>query len=267
MVRGTLLKNAGRVGVCIASLALAGWLVGCGSDGESSITPGQSLPQLEGKLTGVVWAPCMDPEQQPENCGVYAFKQPPKTFWDHFSFVSAAYARLLNTAPVGAEVLVSLSEVDEGDAADGVISAPLPIVNNARTNADGVYSIIHDAIDRIESCRLMVSVGNARNGDLSRAFIYAENTDVDPLSEAVVRVILRRLTLSPPVQLCDFSREGLKFITEVARPAASTAVGNNVEEINDSAYAFVSNDCRVFDAVDAVTGTRAVGWGECEVQN
>lgn len=263
MVRSKLLRNAGRAGVWMTAVAIAGWLAGCGSDGTSKIIPGEPLPQLEGKLTGVVQAPfgvyakadeLPGHPFRPFSLPRLASARPAWSPLDLFGTPAFAYPGL-HTEPVGIGVLVSLSEVNESDAADGVISTPLPIAQNARTNADGIYAIVNDAIDRIESCRLMVSIGNARNGDLSRAFIYAENTDVDPTSEAVVRAILNRLTQAPAVQLCDFSREGLKYITEKAIPVAYPAQGATVEEINNDAYRMVSRSCSVLDAIDAVTQT------------
>lgn len=243
------------------SLALGVLLAGCGSDGTSEVIPGQPLPQLEGKVTGVVWAPCPNGEGDPA-CGRYAMQQmlPAPTFGNFLAsllpLAQPVFAGgVIKAAPVGANILVSLSEVNEVDAADGVLEDLHPINQNNNTNAGGQFVIIDDAIDRIDSCRLMLSVGNAHFGDLSRAFIYRESSDVDAITEAVVRTVLNRLPLAPPVELCDFSREGLKLITDEAVKAGATARGTTVAEMNDDAYRHVVCDCDVQDAINAVTQT------------
>lgn len=272
MDRSGISRWSGRVAVALTSGALALAVAACGRDGSSEVIPrgeciveaGEPipvgcLPELVGKITGVVFAPE----------GRYAGRD---LFWwwpDALSLASKAYALLFNVEPVGIGVEVALSEVTPLDAADGEIDSPIPVFQWAHTNADGVFEIVSREAEQIDRCRLILSVGNGRNGDLSRALVYANNVNIDPASEAVVRMVLARIH-STNLQLCDFSAEGLRLITRQAEEAASIAEGANVEEINDDAFELVSRNCDVLETVEAVTQVsfdppiRRTPRGDCE---
>lgn len=250
---GTLRRGGGVVACALIGLLALGQ-GGCGSDGESQVIPrgaclvdpGEPIPvgcldELIGEFTGIVYAPN----------GVYAAADP--WWWPgSWSLVSQAVAAFFNVEPVGIGVEVGLSEVTPLDAADGEIDNPIPVFQWAETNADGVYEIAVDASEQIERCRLMLHVGNRFNGDLTRALAYSKQVNVDPASEAVVRLILARIHQTD-LQLCDFSEEGLRVIVQEAEKAASVADGNTVQEVNDDAYFRVSRDCEVLEMVEAVT--------------
>ena len=263
-----------RWGGWVVAYALVGALAlgstGCGSDGATEVSPRGSclvepgepipvgcLPELVGKITGIVFAPN----------GVYAAAD---SWWQlPFSIASRAYA-FFNVEPVGIGVEVALSEVTNQDAADGKIDFPQPLVQFALTNADGIYEIESRVADEIDRCRLLLSVGSARGGDLSRSFVYANNVNIDPASEAVVRLVLRRINQTRR-ELCDFSPERLRLITREAEKAAIIAEGAHVEEVNDDAFTLVSRDCDVLRLIEAVTQIpydppiRETDRGDCEV--
>ena len=76
----------------------------------------------------------------------------------------------------------------------------------------------------------------------------------DAVSEAVMRVVLDRLTKAPPVQLCHFSAAGLSNILVKARDAACSATGSTIAEINNAAYQRVRVNAVVKQAIDDATG-------------
>lgn len=272
MDRSGISRWSGRVAVALSSGALALALAACGSDGTAEVSPrgeciveaGEPipvgcLPELVGKITGVVFAPD----------GRYAGRDPYWWWPDVLTLASEAYALLFNVEPVGIGVEVGLSEVTPMDVSDGKIDSPIPVYQWAETDADGVFEILAREAEQIDRCRLILSVGNERNGDLSRALVYANNVNIDPASEAVVRMVLARIH-STSLQLCDFSPEGLRLITEQAQEAASIAEGANVEEINDDAFELVSRNCDVLETFEAVTQVsfdppiRRTPRGDCE---
>lgn len=258
------------VGIALGG-ALAIGAAGCGSDGSSGIDlgcgpvedgapiPESCLPEQVAKITGIVFAPG----------GVYADSQ--KAGWfASLSLISKAFAGFSFLEPVGIGVEVNLSEVTEQDAADGSIDSPMPIADFAHTNADGVYEILNRAGEQIERCRMLLSVGSAGTGDLSRALVHSNQVNIDAASEAVVRLVLRRIHQTD-LQLCDFSEEGLRAIVAAAETAASQATGSNVQAANDYAFERVSRSCAVLELIEAVTQVpfdppiRRTPRGDCEV--
>ncbi len=105
----------------------------------------------------------------------------------------------------------------------------------------------------------MVAVGDLNQQTLTRAFVLAPapaDTDVDVVSETVVRVVLDRLTKAPPVDLCEFTlgSPGLQAITDAVSNAVFTATGANVEEINQAAFELAIANTGVRIAIDQATG-------------
>lgn len=250
----------------IIAVALAMSVIACGSNGSSDIGfPDPDDPVIDG-LNGVVFVP---PAVLPEN-------NPAEISWwpVDLGLVSAAYANLFNEVSVGIrEAHVSLVGVSQSDAVDGMIDMPDPIVQSVPTDADGRYQIIHNFIETFDVCesinedrfvgRLMVSVSIDRQGP-RRSFVSSRVTDIDASTEAVVRLVLRRIREDePPVQLCDFSIEGLRNLTQAAHNAAFTAEGDTINEINADAFRLASEHCKVRQAIDDATGVPVVPPREC----
>lgn len=251
----------------VLGVAAALLVVACGNDGSSEVRIPEPPGEVRGELTGIVYGPA-------------AVVEPPLAAADKWwpSLVSAAYANLFNEIPFGIrQAHVTLSSLTQADAADGRIDFYDPVVQSVPTDADGRYRVIHDVVETLEVCesirdsrfvgRLLVSVSvgdpNLR-GD-TRALVVATQTDVDASSEAVVRLVLRRIHESePPVQLCDFSIEGLRNIVRAAQDAAYTAEGDTVGEINADAYRLASEHCRVLQAIDDATGVPVQPPYECK---
>jgi hypothetical protein len=109
----------------------------------------------------------------------------------------------------------------------------------------------------------MVSVSIDRQGP-RRAFVSSRVVNIDASTEAVVRLVLRRIREdNPPVQLCDFTIEGLRNLGELTRNAAITAEADTINEINAKAFQLASEHCKVRQAIDDATGVPVVPPREC----
>lgn len=237
------------------AVAIALCVVGCGSNGSSEVGFPEPPGEVKGELKGVVYGPI-------------AVVEPETAWWPAtFGLISTAYAELFYEIPFGInEAHVSLSTLTEADAADGRIDFYDPITQFSPTDADGRYRIVHDYVETLDVCatvqqdrfvgRLLVSASldNPVFQGRTRAFVVSTQTDIDASTEAVVRLVLKRIfEQEPPVQLCDFSIEGLRNIVRFAENAAYTAQGDTPNEINANAYRLVSENCKVLRALDDAT--------------
>jgi len=242
------------VALCVAILATAG----CGSDAKSTLQYPPS-PAPEALVSGVVRMPNGELVSAP-------------SMWQwarKFQLLSPLYAATANPNPnifPTTGVPVTLSRVDNADAADGVIGntpghAPLFLGQSLETDEQGTYTIDKtDLATTVNGCGFMVAVGDANQGTLTRAWVLTPapgTTDIDVVSETVVRVVLDRLTKSPPVNLCrDFplGSPGLQGITDAVAAATFTATGATVQEMNDSGFQKAMASDLVKAAVTAATG-------------
>jgi hypothetical protein len=224
--------------VCLALTA-----ADCGSNGTADVTLQPTPRPIVGAVNGTVFAPN----------GEFAAADGWRRWACAFNLLSPAYAQtcLMNLMPVGGTLNVALWHVNLLDAKDGKIDNPR-LLNQARTDDEGLFEIVDPATEHLDTCRLMVVVGS--NDMLTRAFAIEHTNNIDAVSEAVVRVVLARLTQSPPVQLCDFTNAGLANILDKASDAACSAKGDTVAEINQSAYDHVRVNCGVVQAINDATG-------------
>lgn len=231
------------LGRILGALCLASMAAGCGNDGTSDVIFLPTPQPIVGAVSGTVFAPN----------GEFAAVDDWRRFANAFGLLSPAYAQtcLSDLMPAGGVLNVALWHIDLLDAKDGKIDNPR-LLNQARTDTDGVYEIVDSAAEHLETCRLMVVVG--RDDILTRAFAIEHTTNIDAVSESVVRLVLDRLTKSPPVQLCDFTNAGLANILDKARAAACSAKGSTVAEINSAAYDRVKVNRKVKQALDDATG-------------
>lgn len=232
---------SGLLGAVCLALAAAG----CGSNGTADVTLRPTPRPIVAAVNGTVFAPN----------GEFAAADGWQRWACAFNLLSPAYAQtcLMNLLPAGGTLNVALWLVDSVDAKDGVINASeVRLINQAHTDGDGLYEIVDAAAENLNVCRLMVVVGSSDSQ--TRAFAIEHTTNIDAVSEAVVRVVLDRITQSPPVQLCDFTNAGLANITEKARNAACPAKGNSVAEINESAYQHAKVNRSVNQAIADATG-------------
>jgi len=226
-------------------LLLSGWLAvlggsGCGTDGTSGVSFPPEPPATEAEITGTVLAPN----------GEFAALDRGWNWPLRLGVVAPALA-LQGVAPAGGILNVALYSISLTDAKDGQINNP-KLLKDSRTAGDGIYQIVDYAARDIEQCRLMVAVGV--NETLTRAFVASHSTNIDAVSEAVVRIVLHRLTQAPPVQLCDFSNADLTSILDAAAEAAFPARGDSVATINLAACERAARNRDVRLAVEAASG-------------
>jgi hypothetical protein len=231
------------VGGLLGATCLAVIVAGCGSNGTADVTLRPTPRPIVAAVNGTVFAPN----------GEFAAADIWHRWANAVCLLSPAYAQtcLANLMPAVGELNVALWYVDSIDAKDGEIDNPR-LINQARTDGEGLYEIVDAAAQDLNACRLMVVVGG--NETLTRAFAIDHTTNIDAVSEAVVRVVLERLTQSPPVQLCDFTNAGLANITQKTQNAACSAKGDTVAELNESAYQHAKVNRGVIQAITDATG-------------
>lgn len=222
---GLTKSRVARRGV-LGLLASAVWfgVAGCGSDGSSAVTvlPGGS--SNEPIVTGFVLAPNgIMAEGQKLNLLRVAFE----------GFLAAPAVALQGVSPVGAGIQVSLAELDWADFADGRIDSPLPLDLDTVTEADGRYRILDPEARDVLACRKLLTAGSGSN--VMRALVYGREVNIDPASEALVRVLLD-FVASSTAQLCDFSASELFRLQQRVNEVVFTARGNSIAEITTAAY-------------------------------
>jgi len=230
----------GLLGVTWLALAVAG----CGSNGTAGVILQPTPRPIVAAVNGTVFAPN----------GEFAAADIWHRWVQVVGLLSPAYAQgtcLANLMPAIGDLNVVLWLVDSIDAKDGVINNPR-LLNQAHTDGEGLYEIVDSAAQDLNVCRLMVAVGG--NDSLTRAFAIDHTTNINAVSEAVVRVVLDRLTQSPPVQLCDFTNAALTNISNETSNAACSAKGDTVADINESAYNHAKVNCGVLQAINDATG-------------
>ena len=231
------------LGRLLGATGLALIVAGCGSDGATSVTLQPTPQQIVAAVNGTVLAPN----------GQFVAADIWHRWASSVFLLSPAYAQtcLANLMPAAGDLNVVLWLVDYVDAKDGVIDNPR-LLNQAHTDGEGLYEIVDSAAQNLNTCRLMVAVGS--NDSLTRAFAIDHTTNINAVSEAVVRVVLDRLTQSPPVQLCDFTNAALSNISDKTSAAACSAKGDTVADLNESAYNHAKVNCGVLQAINDATG-------------
>jgi hypothetical protein len=202
------LCRRGAMWVVAAGVAALTALAGCGADGSSSATIGGSGQTILPAVSGTVWVPP----------GTDFAAIPGWRKWLETVLVAPrAYAEIPGEARIQTETWVTLNWIIESDAADGKIDSPRAVSDRDRygtdrTDQNGSYTILSADASDVDACRMYVSVGHSGKRSWTRAFVFDHATDLDAVSEAVVRMVLQRLTEAPPVQLCDFSSQDLRDI-------------------------------------------------------
>jgi hypothetical protein len=252
---GAGMRRRGRVrgvwglAVCVAALTFAA----CGSSGTSGIAFPQDQNDVQPAIHGTIYAPDVDGD----GTGVYAARPWPR--WaESLALIPRAYA-LQHVAPIDSDETVTLVQLDSTEAEHGQTDTAA-FKADTRTMAGGQFEIRHALAETPEEvCRLMLVV---RSGEeQTRAFVLSRSVNppgtsdnLDAVSEALVRIVLQRLTQPPAVQLCDFDAKGLSNIYNAAWEAAYSVSGTSVAQINDKAFAAVAASQKVHQAIVGATG-------------
>jgi len=143
-------------------------------------------------------------------------------------FLGEAIALTANVSHVGRNVEVTLTL----RRSDGSIEGPLA---TALTNDQGEFFLTLPPDAGADSCRFIVSVGDAGAGTLTRAFVHStdEPVDIDFISETTVELILREVALG--TDLCSFSSENIRGLADVIRNLPGDVSGASTAEVNQKA--------------------------------
>ncbi len=193
-------KTGWIAGACVAAAVALG---GCGADGTSraAISAAQKP-----SVTGTVYAPN----------GQFAARAR-SWQWAHALTLVARADALQGMAGVTTPEEVSLSRLDPGVAAHGCPPQVgcAQLLASAYTDSSGHYAISDDALANLDTGRLIVHVGS--DSLLTRAFVFSRTADIDATGEALVRLVLQRLTQTPPVPLDAFTADALQTLAMWAK--------------------------------------------------
>jgi len=240
------LRRRGGIWAVAAGLAALTVLAGCGANGSSNATIPGSGHNILPAVSGTVWVP--------PGTDFAATAQWRK--WLETVFVAPrAYAEIPGEARIQTETWVTLNWITESDAADGKIDSPRAVSDQDRygtdrTDQNGSYTILSADASDLDACRMYVSVGHSGKRSWTRAFVFDRTTDLDAVSEAVVRMVLKRLTEAPAVQLCDFTSEDLReihttsaqIIDYVQQNGDDGVVAATIADTNDNVFNILSPD-------------------------
>lgn len=147
--------------------------------------------------------------------------------------VPSAQAEMAGLLPVPNGTPVELVKINNG----GGTSAPI-----ARTTTQyGRYRFNLSALRRTVSSRLIVRVGNVATGAQMRAFVSDKTVDIDPASEAAVRMVLDRIASTPNATLDNFTvveledlAGSLELLTSAGAVQAAADIESSVLAIRDA---------------------------------
>jgi hypothetical protein len=198
-----------RLGIPLLFCAFGFSLVGCGSSGHA----GPAVLAVSGTV------------QAPNGQIVFYPQQGPL---ERFSslFLSVADASVAGISPVADGTPVTLARINDA----GIVTAVLATT----TTSAGQYSFDLLALGLSVSSDLIVQVANPGTGAQIRAFVTSETVDLDPVSEAVVRLILDQIAVGAPSgpTLSDFTPQelfDLKGSIDVLTTLDQTAAGADLE--------------------------------------
>ncbi len=231
----------------IASMCFAAaMLAGCGRDGTSTAAVGPTEPNTTPSISGTIYAPN----------GEFASASQLWRWADAIGLWPRAFA-LEGVLPITTEENISVSRLDPTAAAHGCPAnvACAQLIANGRSDPDtGEYVIASDALDDVglHTGRLIVQIGNGHL--LTRAFVLSRTTDIDACTEALVRLVLFRLTQAPAIQLDAFTDEGLQTLSRYAHGLTQTISADTVPDLNDAVYNRLSTSGTMQQQMDDVTG-------------
>ena len=210
------------LGLVVALLVLT--LASCGGGGGG----GSSGPAQPTTVSGLVLAPG----------GQIAFdRQPAPLTRLAEALLPNAAAGVTGLVPVADGTAVELVRID----ANGSVVASLA----QTTTSAGRYSLDLSALNAGYAPDLIVRVRNANGGAQMRAFVAGGTSDLNPVSEAAVRIALEEIAKQPSVSLANFSPQELGDIAgtiDLLATHKKLAAGADVEASVQAIRAMVLAD-------------------------
>jgi len=249
-----MIRTAPRMSIWAGLAACAGLaLSGCGSNGNAGISQSGTQQVQAAAVQGIVYGP----NGQFAAAGHWWW-----TWTKELEIVPRAYASLDDDLqPIQTTLDVSLSQLDAGNAAHGTAAqdwyVPSFFKASAQTGVNGYFEILDPSLSILDDqSHLMVYVGTP-GVTLTRAFVtQTAMVRIDAVSEATVRIVLKRLTEGPPpAQLDDFSLADLDAIRAAVDGAAVMATGSTVLEVNQAAFDMAVGDAKVQLALSNAVGS------------
>ena len=157
-----------------------------------------------------------------------------------------------NVEPVGAGVEVRLVRINDGDILDGQIRGG-QLIARVKTGDDGRYNVRLPSGQSPDTCRFYVEVGSSADRTLTRAFVFAQATDISFQSEATVRLLLEQIQAGATT-LCDLSSADIKLVYDAVVNSQRQVFGDSAAAINSSAVAVAAGDPSVQAAIQAAVG-------------
>ena len=170
--------------ILVGLILSSGFLLSCGSgDGGSGGTPAAASTTVSGSV------------QAPN--GVVAFNDPPGVIkWLAHQLTPTAYASISGLSPVPDGTPVQLARLNATGTSVTVLSTT--------TTSGGRYSFNLTSVGVQFSSDLIVQV-TGTTGKMLRAFVTNATVDVDPGSEATVRLVLQQIASTSGATISNFT--------------------------------------------------------------
>lgn len=222
-------------------------LTACGGGGGDGGTGGPPPTTAQTTVSGTVQAPN----------GQVAFHQP--TLWDVFE--SSAFASLSGLTPVPDGTPVQLGRMSSAGAFTVLAST---------TVSGGRYSFNLTSLGLSLSNNLVVQVINQGAGAQMRAFVVWSTVNLDPISEASVRLVLDQILLIPGATLSQFTVPELRDIAGAVNQLATVkqaTAGLNIETTVTSIKNLVAAEPGVNSFIAAAAGVGQTTEGPGDIGN
>ncbi len=176
----------------------------------------------------------------------------------HF-LISDADAGLTGVSPVPDDTVVELVRINDAGVSIKTLASTKVV--------GGAYSFDLSGLNLTFDSSLVVQVTNPATGFCMRAFVSSQSVNIDPVSEAVVRIVIAKIAATPgsslscftPQELSDF-RGGADVLTTVAQ----TNAGGGLEAAVGAARSVVLSDANLSAFLDsaAAPGQTSMGPGD-----
>ena len=239
------------LGLLLAGITMS--LSACGGGGGDGGGGGPTPVPSAQVVSGSVQAP---------GGQVTLFTQP--SLWEQAAGVlsSEAVAALSGLSPVPDGTPVQLIRINEA----GNVLATLA----STTVSGGRYSFNLTSLGLSPSSNLVVRVINMGTGVQLRAFVTGTSVDLDPISEAAIRLVVEHMTLTPGTTLNQFTVTELRDIAGAVHQLATVrqlAAGLNIEATVSAIQTAVASETGLTAFIVAAAGPGETTEGPGDIGN